>query len=116
MSGRPVPALADLDPGIHGEPIHEPPVLLRCHPEDILLRHGPLELPVSGMNPVIDKGKTVPFKHERLKAAAFPAAEKENGMFVVRIQVKLALNNGGKFINALAHVRIIRENPDVCIM
>ena len=114
MSDR--PALPDRDSGIHGEPIHEPAVLLRSHTENIFLRHGPLELAVPGMDPVVDQGEPVPLKYERLKAAALPAAKKEDGMLIVGIQVKLALDNGGKFFDPLAHIRIVREYPDICVM
>lgn len=110
------PALPDRDPWIQGESVYEPAVLFRGHPEHIFLRHRPLELAVPIMDPVVDQGKSIPFKHERFKTVALPATEKKDGMLIVGVQVKLTLNNGGKFFDPLAHIRIVRQDPDICVM
>ena len=100
----------------NGQGIQQPSVLVRCHPQDFLFSHWPLELAVAGMDSVVDEGKPIALKHERLQAAALPAAKQEDSMLVEWVQMKLALYEGGQLVNSLAHIRIVWENPDIFVM
>ena len=75
-----------------------------------------MELAVAGMDSVVDEGKPIALKHERLQAAALPAAKQEDSMLVEWVQMKLALYEGGQLVNSLAHIRIVWENPDIFVM
>ena len=61
-----------------------------------------MELAVAGMDSVVDEGKPIALKHERLQAAALSAAKQEDSMLVEWVQMKLALYEGGQLVSLAA--------------
>ena len=107
------PSFPDRYARIHREPVQQAPVLLRRHPEDFFLRHGPVEPASVLVDPVIDKCKTVPFKSQGFQAVAPLPAEQEEGMFVICVKMELVLYDGSQLFDALSHISIIGKDPDV---